>query len=108
RSVHDGQLFDRVPEVAARYLRDRRQCRPLKSWATNYPAQTVKAGETLRVQAPAPFRLRWSPDNWRTMHDTESAPTAIGIAFVDLPVHAGARDPLRFTFFWTQEGRWEG
>jgi glucoamylase len=108
RSVRDGQVFDRIPEVADRYLGDRKRCRRLKIWAPNYPARTVGKGETLRVQAAQPFRLHWSPDDWETVRETPSTPTSIGMEFVDLPVPAGQQAPLRFTFFWTAEGRWEG
>lgn len=107
RSTFDGQVFDLIPEVAARY-RTRTACRALEIWKPNRQVCAVKAGMTLRIQAPAPFRLRWTRDEWSTLEDTPSTPTALGIEFVDIPVPAVQRAPIRFTFFWTESDRWEG
>jgi len=42
------------------------------------------------------------------VHDSPSVSTAVGSDFVDIAVPAGQAAPLRFTFFWTEPGRWEG
>ncbi|MBI2833714.1 MAG: hypothetical protein HYX76_04740 [Acidobacteria bacterium] len=44
----------------------------------------------------------------QTIEDTASAPTLLGIEFVDLPVAASRTAPIRFTFFWPANGRCEG
>jgi glucoamylase len=106
RSVQDGQVFDLVPEVAARYLGDRQACRPREIWSANYPVRTVKRDHTLRIQAPTPFRLHCSQDGWSTVQDMLSTSTALGIDYVDMPPATG--DAICFTFFWTADGRWEG
>jgi glucoamylase len=108
RSVADGQVFDRVPEVANRYLGDRPARRLLEVWKPNRQVRRVARGYALRVQAPAPFRLRWSADEWQTVLDTEATPTALGIHYVDIPIGAEQRAPVRFTLLWTASGRWEG
>lgn len=108
RSAYDGEVFDFVPEVADRYLRDRRRCAALEIWKPNRQVRAVKKGFTLRIQAPASFRLRWSRDEWHTIEDTVSSPTALGIEFVDIPIPIIQQAPVRFTFFWTASGRWEG
>jgi glucoamylase len=68
----------------------------------------VVKGFTLRVQAPAAFRLRWTRDEWRTATDTRSTATALGIEFADIPVPESQQAPVRFTFFWLESGQWEG
>ncbi len=108
RSTFDGQIFDAIPEVAARYLTDRRACRPLEIWKPNRQVCTVRKDFTLRIQAPAPFRLIWSSDEWQTVKDTPSSPTALGVEFVDIVILPTQRAPIRFTFFWPASGRWEG
>lgn len=108
RSAYDGHVFDLIPEVVNRYLRDRGACKPLEIWKPNRQVHAVERGWTLRVQAPAPFRLHWSRDDWQTVEDTPSSPTALGIAFVDIPVPPTQQAPIRFTFYWTADGRWEG
>jgi hypothetical protein len=40
--------------------------------------------------------------------DAMSRPTALGVELVDIPVPATQRAPIRFTFLWTESGRWEG
>jgi glucoamylase len=66
------------------------------------------AGSTLRVIAPEPFRVRWSPDEWKTIQETPSSPTRLELAFADLPVGASGGGPLRFTLYWPTREAWEG
>ena len=107
RSTLDGQIFDRIPEVAARYRQSAGRA-PLEIWKPNRQVRTVPRGHTLRIQAPAPFRLHWSRDEWGTVADTSSSATSLGIDYVDIPVPPGQRAPIRFTFFWTADARWAG
>jgi len=109
RSARDGFVFDRIPLVSARYQGPGRHGRrQLEVWAFNRRVRAVRPGWTLRLQAEAPFRLHWSGDGWRTVHEAPSRNTAAGIDFVNLPVLPDQEAPLRFTFFWTESGRWEG
>jgi glucoamylase len=107
RSAHDGQVFDCIPAVAERY-QARRAHPPIEVWTFNRRARSVRPGTVLRVQAEAPFRLRWTTDEWSVVRDTTSTPTALGIDFVDLPLPRLQAAPIRFTFFWLGVGRWEG
>ncbi len=107
RSASDGHIFDLVPEVAARY-RTPSPRRPLEIWKPNRRVRSIKPGCILRVQAPEPFRLHGSRDEWQTIDDTSSNPTRLGIEFVDIPVEPDQRAPIRFTFFWPAGDRWEG
>jgi glucoamylase len=107
RSVNDGRVFDLIPEVAERYV-NRRGRQDLDIWKFSRQIKHVKPGTTLRIQAPKPFMLHWSADEWRTVHDTRSDPNAIQANFVDIKIPQDARAPLRFTFRWTGDGSWEG
>jgi glucoamylase len=107
RSIRDQRVFDFIPEVASRYIR-RTGCRLLEVWKPNRRVRTVKRGWALRIQAPAEFMLHWSFDEWQTTEDTNASPTALGISFVNLQVPQGQRAPVRFTFFWKRESRWDG
>jgi glucoamylase len=107
RSVADGQVFDFLPHVAARYPSGRTRG-PIEFWKPNRYAPRVAPGQTLRIQGHARFTLHWSADEWRTAHDTPSRTTPLDIDYVDLPVAAGQQAPLRFTFHWTADNRWEG
>jgi glucoamylase len=107
RSASEGRVFDLIPAVAQRY-RHRRNCMALEVWKPNRRARAVEAGRTLRIQAPLPFRLRWTADQWQTANDTQSTSTAVGVYFVDINATEYQRAPIRFTFFWMSEDRWEG
>lgn len=108
KSVSVGHIFDLIPEVAKRYLGDRKECQLLEVWKPNRHARTVKKGYTLRVQASSAFRLHWTRDEWTTVVDTTSSATTFGIAFVDIPIPANQEAPIRFTFFWSESNSWEG
>jgi glucoamylase len=77
-------------------------------WKPQRQVANVPAGCTLRIQAASPFRLRWTQDEWRTSQDIASSDSGLGIGFVDIAVDRGQQAPLRFTFFWTGRGEWEG
>ncbi len=103
RSIRDGEVFDRIPLVAARYLSGKPR-RPIEVWKFNRQVQSVPAGTLLRVQARAPFTIRWAATGEQ---DTElpSTPTTLDIHYADLEMPA---HPISFTFYWPEAGRWEG
>jgi glucoamylase len=107
RSAADGQVFDFIPEVANRY---RKRCKapPLEIWKFNRQVRSLPVGGTLRIQAAVPFRLRWSCNDWQQVHDTESTSIGTGHEYVDIRILPEQCGWVRFTFFWTNSGRWEG
>ncbi len=107
RSNHDGQVFDFIPEVANRYLGERRECKSLEIWKFNRQIDKIKKGYTLRIQALASFQLHWSDDNWKTAKDIPSTPTKVGVKFVDISVSDSQQKPIMFTFFWIENSKWE-
>ena len=108
RSVSDGRVFDLIPEVANRYLSVSKNRQRFEVWKHNRQVRRVKNGHTLRVQVAAPFRLHWTCDDWRTVKDTPSSRTVLGIEFADIAIGVAQRAPARFTFFWTKTNSWEG
>jgi glucoamylase len=107
RSAHDKKVFDSIPEVARRYVEDGPIRRKLEIWKPNRRVGHMKRGFTLRVLAPDPFTLHWSQDGWKTVLDTQSDVTSIGMNYVDLDV-APECSGINFTFLWTGSGSWEG
>ena len=107
RSARDGQVFDRIPAVAERY-QARQRHQQIEVWAFNHRVRSARRGATLRVQAAAPFRLHWTANEWSTVQDIPSTPTALGIEYVDVPIARLQAAPIRFTFFWPVTDRWEG
>ena len=107
RSAADGQVFGLISAVAD-HCRTGRTAPPLEIWKFNRQVRSVPAGGTLRIQAASSFRLHWTCDEWQRAHDTDSTPIQTGHHFVDIRVPPAQRAPVRFTFFWTAVGRWEG
>jgi glucoamylase len=108
RSASDGRVFDLIPAVVQRYLGERKNCRCLEIWKHNRQCRTVRKGYTLRIQAPAAFRLHWTKDEWQSINDTDSSGTPLKVHFIDIPIARGQRAPIRFTFFYPESSRWEG
>jgi glucoamylase len=107
RSAHDGEVFDRIPAVVERYQAQGPPCQ-IETWTFRRRVRSVRQGSSLRIQAGAPFRLRWTADEWETIHDTSSTSTALDISFADIPVASRQLAPIRFTFYWPGSERWEG
>jgi len=107
RSVHDGQVFDRIPIVADRYHRSLGR-KDLEVWKPVRQLRAIQPGKVLRVQNPRAFRMIWTDDEWKTARETESSSSGLGIGFVDVPIGEEQKAPIRFTFFWPDRGAWEG
>jgi glucoamylase len=107
RSIRDGRVFDFIPEVAE-HFRNGAGRRNFEVWKPNRRVPSVKPGWTLRIQAPAAFRLRWSADEWQTANDADAASVALGTYYLDIPISQEQRAPIRFTFHWTADSRWDG
>lgn len=107
RSVTDAKVFDRIDAVYDRYAGASAKPAAIEVWKFNHQAPSVTAGTRLRVQADKPFLLHWTSDEWQNSTDTRSTATALGIDFADIqaPQQEG---PIRFTFLWAAEDRWEG
>jgi glucoamylase len=102
RSIADGQVFDAIEPVRARYRgRNSRVSRPLEIWSRKRPVGTVPAGCVLRVIAAEPFTLRWTSNEWLDFSDRRALSTSLGVWYVDLETIAVGS--LRFRFIWRDE-----
>jgi glucoamylase len=107
RSAADGTIFDRIDTAYDRYVAGNGQRHAREVWKDNRQVPAAPAGTLLRIQASAPFLLHWTSDAWQHATDTRSRATGVGIEFVDI-VLPRLHAPLRFTFLWVEEHRWEG
>jgi len=106
RSAHDREVFDLIPDVAERYRAQAPRNR-IEFWQPNHPITHARKGHTLRICAPAPFRLHWSHANSPEWQDTDSRATGIGGEYLDVPPERF--DPfIEFTFLWKDRNAWEG
>lgn len=108
RSLEDGAVFDTPPQPLERYV-VRRTGSALVCWRFNHKLRELPAGRVLRLEVLAPATVHWSSDGWRTVQDTPTRDTGLGVHLVDLPTDRLAPGAaVDFTFFWPGPDRWEG
>ena len=87
----DGRIFDQPPQTVERYLVQQTTSDRIV-WRFNNKVRAMPANRTLRVETLAPAVVHWSVDGWRTVHDTATRDTTLGVHVVDL----GTRDLRRW------------
>jgi len=108
RSIQSGDVFDRPPQTVARYIINR-VTSPHLIWRFNNKLRTMPEHKTLRVETLAPATVHWSADGWRTVYDTATRDTTLGVHVADLETHIlRVGDRVDFTFYWPETARWEG
>jgi glucoamylase len=108
RSLHDGHLFDLPPQTVQRYLTEK-TVSPRMVWRFNHKLRSMPAGKLLRIETLAPAVIRWSADDWNTIHDVTAHDSGMGIHIADLPTKAIPEgNHIKFTFHWPEADRWEG
>ncbi|HEX2949802.1 MAG TPA: glycoside hydrolase family 15 protein, partial [Armatimonadota bacterium] len=108
RSLRQGQIFDMLPQPSQRYLIEKHGSN-ISSWRFNNKSHNMPVGNILRIEVLAPATIHWSTDEWKTVHDTATTATNLGVHYADIPtrdITEGHR--VLFTFYWSQADRWEG
>jgi glucoamylase len=78
-------------------------------WRFNNKVRSIPHHRTLRVETLSPAVVHWSADGWRSVHDTATRDTTLGVHVCDVPTGSlGPDDVLDFTFYWPESKRWEG
>ena len=63
----------------------------------------------LRLVLTAPALVHYSFDGWQTVSNINTRDSGLGTHVADLPADGlAAGSEIVFTFYWTQEQRWEG
>jgi glucoamylase len=108
RSLTDGAVFDRPPQPARRYLRERKPAR-VRSWRPDWRTPSVPASRILRLDLPAPALVHWSDDAWQTRHDLTTRDIGLGIHVVEIPTK-GLAPGHTIVFTWQDmgSGEWLG
>ena len=108
RSIADNQVFDMPPEPLARYHSRTIESR-FAPWRFNHKCQTIGSAKILRIEVLQPAVVHWSRDGWRTVLDSKTRDTDLGLHVADLPTDAlPTGTPIQFTFRWPLADRWEG
>jgi glucoamylase len=108
RSLHEERVFDTPSQSVQRYVTEG-VVSPLSIWRFNEKSQRLASGQIQRVETLAPAVVRWSIDDWETVHEAKTRDTGLGIHVADLPTDGlAAGTTLFFTFYWPEADREEG
>ena len=89
-----------------RYIKDKvKSSRVI--WRADLPISVLPKGKILRIETISPAVVKWTPDNWITINDTETADMGLGIHFIDLPTDTMKKGQIQFTIFWKDSNRWD-
>jgi len=90
-------------------LPDEKTVSPRMVWRFNHKLRSMPAGKLLRIETLAPAVIRWSADDWNTIHDVTAHDSGMGIHIADLPTKAIPEgNHNQIYFHWPEADRWEG
>ena len=108
RSAADGQVFDLIPEVARALSAIGRGRAPLEVWKTQPPHRRGSARRAPAYPCAGPSRFIGALGEWTARIDTALDPDRDSASTSSISTSPGERAPIRFTFLWVQDNRWEG
>jgi glucoamylase len=108
RSLRDNAVFDTPPQTLDRYVKNIPPPAPIV-WRSTSRIDRVAPGRVLRLECLAQARIHWSTDDWKTISDSDTTATGLGLYVFDLPAERLTDGAIvRFTMFWPGQNRWEG
>lgn len=84
RSLHEGAVWDRVPQTEQRYQRERHTAN-FQIWTCDQRRGWLSPGKDLRVDLPVAAKLRWSCGAWDGQVQTKDSGMGLHTAMV--PAH---------------------
>ena len=108
RSLADNRVFDMPPQARQRYQVDGIRARHCV-WRFNHKCRSLSVGHMLRVEVLAAATIHWSGDGWRSVRDTPTRDSGLGVHLADLDTAGlAAGSDVVFTMRWLAADRWEG
>jgi len=105
-SIKQKKIFDMSPHTEERYIKKKIAC-PFVVWRFSWPCTVIPKGKNLRIETEAEAMVRWSADRWKTIQDTDTWDTRLGIYVADIELKETETDKIYFTFFWKKANHWE-
>ena len=108
RSLRMRRVWDTPPQTVERYQRQRKTA-SFRIWTFTQQRSTIPAGQSLRVDARSPARVRWTRNHWQTVQEADTVDSGLGVHYAMLNV-AGLRSgsKIEFTFYWPEARKFEG
>jgi len=82
RSLHEGAVWDRIPQTEQRYQRERRTA-SFQIWTPDQQRGWLTPGKDLRIDLPVPARVRWASGKFSG--EVETTDTGLGLHCATLP-----------------------
>lgn len=78
-------------------------------WGPRYRPRCVRLGHQFTIALRAPADVHWGLNGWKSVRDSGTSDTGLGVHTVDLPL-AGLNigESVQFTFYWLDRKIWEG
>ena len=108
RSIRERKVFDMPPQPVIRYQTKKIDSK-IVAWRFNQKIRTMPPRKKLRVEVLVPASIHWSTDNWKTVTDSKTVDTGLGMHYADLETSdLSPSESIVFTFFWPEADKWEG
>jgi glucoamylase len=104
-SLKQRKVFDMPEYTYERYIEKQTKAKH-RIWTFEQQCGTMAKGKTLRIQLKAAARVHWTTDNWKTVKDTDTTDTGLGVYIADLH-KSTKKETVQFTFYWTKVKKWE-
>ena len=82
RSLHEGAVWDRIPQTEQRYQREHRTA-SFQIWTPDQRRGWLTPGKDLRIDLPAPAHVRWTAGRYNG--EAETTDTGLGLHCTTLP-----------------------
>ncbi len=105
-SIKAKKIFDMSPHTRDRYLKNKHPS-PFSVWRFSWPCLSVSSKKILRIEVKAAAIVHWTLDNWKTVTDTNTRDTKVGIHLADIELGNTSSGEIKFTFFWIEANHWE-
>ncbi len=82
RSLHEGAVWDRIPQTEHRYQREHRTA-SFQIWTPDQRRGWLTPGKDLRIDLPAPARVRWTAGRYNG--EAQTTDSGLGLHCSTLP-----------------------
>jgi glucoamylase len=107
-SAKEGKVFDLVEDVRSRYCGQDSHPLKIEVWKPGRRIRECKRDFKLRILHYQSFVLHIGTDGWQNPVDIQSDHVGFNFYSVHIPATLMKANRLDFTFFYPEEGRWEG
>ena len=84
RSLHEGTVWDRIPQTEQRYQHEHHTS-SFQIWTPDQQRGWLTPGKDLRIDLPAPARIRWTTGKYDG--EAETMDSGLGLHCATLPTH---------------------